>query len=59
MAVFTSLLFTVLVFYSLSLQGNYWIFFVVYFLTAMTGIVLVYPCFHVCLAYFLDQPKMG
>lgn len=42
MAVFTSLLFTVLVFYSLSLQGNYWIFFVVYFLTAMTGIVLAY-----------------
>jgi len=38
----TSLLFSVIVFFAMSLQGSFMIFAIVYYLTAMTGICLAY-----------------
>jgi hypothetical protein len=42
MAIITSLVFAVLVFFSLSLQGSFFIFALGYFLTTLLGIVLAY-----------------
>ena len=39
---FTSLLFSVIVFFGVRLQGSFWIFAAVYYLTTMVGIVLAY-----------------
>jgi len=39
---FTSLLFSVIVFFGVQLQGSFWIFASVYYLTTMVGIVLAY-----------------
>mmetsp|Transcript_9075 Transcript_9075/g.13614 ORF Transcript_9075/g.13614 Transcript_9075/m.13614 type:complete len:649 (+) Transcript_9075:58-2004(+) len=41
-AIFTSLVFSITIFFALDLQGNFGIFLIVYYLTAMTGIVLAY-----------------
>mmetsp|Transcript_20283 Transcript_20283/g.28311 ORF Transcript_20283/g.28311 Transcript_20283/m.28311 type:complete len:604 (+) Transcript_20283:493-2304(+) len=41
-AIFTSLLFTIVIFWGLDLQGNFGIFVLTYYLTAMCGIVLAY-----------------
>jgi hypothetical protein len=40
--VFTSLLFSVIVFFGVQLQGSFFVFAAVYYLTTMTGIVLAY-----------------
>ena len=42
LATTTSLLFALIVFFSCSLQGSFWVFALVYFLTTMTGICLAY-----------------
>jgi len=42
MCVFTSLLFSVIVFFGVQLQGSFFVFAAVYYLTTMTGIVLAY-----------------
>jgi ATP-binding cassette subfamily G (WHITE) protein 2 len=42
MATFTSLLFTIIVFFGCAFQGSFFIFFVTYYLTTMTGIILAY-----------------
>jgi len=42
LAVFTSLLFSVCVFFAMSLQGSFLVFWIIYFLTTMVGIVLAY-----------------
>eukprot|EP00465_Bigelowiella_longifila_P015196 CAMPEP_0185273102 /NCGR_PEP_ID=MMETSP1359-20130426/48758_1 /TAXON_ID=552665 /ORGANISM="Bigelowiella longifila, Strain CCMP242" /LENGTH=396 /DNA_ID=CAMNT_0027865603 /DNA_START=151 /DNA_END=1341 /DNA_ORIENTATION=- len=41
-ATFTSLVFTITIFWGLDLQGSFGVFIFVYYLTAMTGIVLAY-----------------
>jgi len=42
LCVFTSLIFSVCVFFAMSLQGSFIIFWLIYFLTTMVGIVLAY-----------------
>uniref|UniRef100_A0A7S0DUP1 ABC transporter domain-containing protein n=1 Tax=Amorphochlora amoebiformis TaxID=1561963 RepID=A0A7S0DUP1_9EUKA len=41
-AIFTSLLFSIIVFFSVNLKGSFGVFFFVYFVLAMNGIVLAY-----------------
>merc|ERR1712129_275197 len=42
LCVFTSLIFSICVFFAMSLQGSFFIFWFIYFLTTMVGIVLAY-----------------
>jgi len=42
LCIFTSLLFSVIVFFGVNLQGSFWVFASVYYLTTMNGITLAY-----------------